>query len=101
VSAVNLNADARKLFTRETSRDIASAQRTPLIAAVPKALFPFVVIVPGVVAAALAIKLPLNDAGEMKYDYTLTMMLKHFYPSGLLGVGVAALLASFLFFIDW
>jgi SSS family solute:Na+ symporter len=73
------------------SKDIAGAQRTPLIAALPKALFPFVVIVPGLVAAALALKLPGNN-----YDYTLPLLLKRFYPSGMLGLGLAALLASFM-----
>ncbi len=73
------------------SRDIGSAQRTPLIAALPKMLFPFLVIVPGIVAATL--ELPLPDG---KYDYTLPLMLKAYYPSGMLGVGLAALLASFM-----
>ncbi len=73
------------------SRDMASAQRTPLIAALPKALFPFLVIVPGLVAAALALKLP-----DGNYDYTLPLLLKRFYPSGMLGLGLAALLASFM-----
>jgi SSS family solute:Na+ symporter len=73
------------------SKDLAGAQRTPLIAAVPKALFPFIVIVPGLVAAALALELPGG-----RYDYALPMMLKEFYPSGLLGLGMAALLASFM-----
>jgi SSS family solute:Na+ symporter len=73
------------------SESLDAAQRTPLIAAVPKALFPFLVIVPGLVAAALAIKLP-----EGNYDYTLPILLKTFYPSGMLGLGLAALLASFM-----
>lgn len=74
------------------SKDMLSAQRTPLIAAMPKALFPFLVVVPGLVAAALALKLP----GGNSYDYTLPLMLGKFYPSGMLGLGLAALLASFM-----
>lgn len=73
------------------SKDILAAQRTPLIAAVPKMLFPFIVVVPGLIAAALALQLPENN-----YDQTLPLMLKEFYPSGLLGVGIAAMLASFM-----
>jgi SSS family solute:Na+ symporter len=82
------------------SESLDAAQRTPLIAAVPKALFPFLVIVPGLVAAALAIKLPQADCGAAScppnYDYTLPLLLKQFYPSGMLGLGLAALLASFM-----
>jgi SSS family solute:Na+ symporter len=73
------------------SRDLAGAQRAPIIAALPKALFPFLVIMPGVVAAALALRLP----GD-RYDYTLPLLVKQFYPSGLLGLGLTALLASFM-----
>jgi SSS family solute:Na+ symporter len=77
-------------------KDMVGAQRTPLIAAVPKALFPFLVIVPGLVAAALALKLPVGGDQHPVYDYTLPLMLKEFYPSGMLGLGLAALLASFM-----
>jgi solute:Na+ symporter, SSS family len=82
------------------SESLDAAQRTPLIAAVPKALFPFLVIVPGLVAAALAIKLPAAECGAAvcppNYDYTLPLLLKQFYPTGMLGLGLAALLASFM-----
>ncbi len=73
------------------SKDMLAAQRTPLIAAVPKMLFPFLVILPGIVAAALALPLP-----DQNYDFTLPLMMKSYYPSGMLGVGLAALLASFM-----
>jgi SSS family solute:Na+ symporter len=73
------------------SKNVLAAQRTPLIAAIPKMLFPFLVIVPGVVAASLALPLP-----EHNYDFTLPLMMKAYYPSGMLGVGLAALLASFM-----
>jgi SSS family solute:Na+ symporter len=82
------------------SESLDAAQRTPLIAAVPKALFPFLVIVPGLVAAALAIKLPAAECAAAScppnYDYTLPLLLKQFYPAGMLGLGLAALLASFM-----
>jgi SSS family solute:Na+ symporter len=73
------------------SKDLAGAQRAPIIAALPKALFPFLVILPGLVAAALAIELPGG-----RYDYTLPLLIKRFYPSGLVGLGLAGLLASFM-----
>ena len=73
------------------SKNIVSAQRTPLIAAFPKMLFPFLVILPGLAGVALQIPLP-----EGNYNYVLPVMLKEFYPAGMLGVGMAALLASFM-----
>lgn len=77
------------------AKDMASAQRTPLIAAVPKALFPFLVIVPGLAALALGLELP-QDGGTPRYDYTLPLLLREFYPTGMLGLGLSALLASFM-----
>lgn len=77
------------------AEDMAAAQRTPLIAAVPKMLFPFLVVVPGLAAAALGLALPLQD-GAPQYDYTLPLLLREFYPAGMLGLGLSALLASFM-----
>ena len=73
----------------------------PLIAAFPKMLLPFVVIMPGLIALAMThmggeFSLPLKPDGRMDYDMTLPSMLAHFYPTGLLGVGLTALLASFM-----
>src|SRR5262249_122923 len=71
-------------------------RQTPLIAAVPKALFPFLVIVPGLAAAALRLQLPTNAQGEPLYDYALPLLLKENYPVGMLGLGLTALMASFM-----
>ena len=90
-----------------------AARRTPLIAAIPKMLFPAIVILPGMIAFALTAaggaslippKLdpamqPLIDAqGRTVLDYDLATpsMLLHYFPNGLLGLGLTALLASFM-----
>jgi SSS family solute:Na+ symporter len=63
---------------------------------------PFLLIVPGIVALVLLnspgknFSLPLNDAGQPIYDYTIIMLLKQYLPAGVLGLGVTALLASFM-----
>jgi SSS family solute:Na+ symporter len=100
---------------------MTAARRTPLIAAVPKMLFPFLVILPGMIALVLTTggsgagpgaagqglvpaKLaaggaPLLDgAGHVVLDYDLAtpMMLVHLFPSGMLGLGLTALMASFM-----
>lgn len=83
------------------ARNMSSAQKTPLVAALPKMLIPFIVIVPGLVALALmkidpSFQLPLKGDGRVDYDMTLPMLLSHYYPTGLLGVGLTALMASFM-----
>jgi len=123
------------------ANSMTAARRTPLIAAVPKMLFPFLVIVPGMLAlvvsptsgvrqggpavtasppsltsqtsptsaaSAAGIVPPKRDArtGEplrdahghvvLDYDLATPMMLVHFFPAGLLGLGLTALLASFM-----
>jgi SSS family solute:Na+ symporter len=78
------------------AENMAAAQRTPLIAAVAKMFFPFLVIVPGVAALAMDLPLPTNPAGGPIYDYTLPVLLERYYPAGMLGLGLSALLASFM-----
>lgn len=85
------------------AESMSAAQRTPLIAAVPKMLFPFLVILPGMLAMALTaahgsgFSLPLKPDGKsFDYDLAAPLMLVHYFPTGLLGVGMTALLASFM-----
>lgn len=83
------------------TRNMRSAQNTPLIAAFPKMIMPVIVIVPGLIAAAMVAmhsgyEIPLNSAGETNYNMVLPSLLNKFYPSGLLGVGLTALFASFM-----
>ncbi|MCO4100600.1 sodium:solute symporter family protein [Gemmatimonas sp.] len=88
---------------------MTAARRTPLIAAVPKMLFPFLVIVPGMIALAMgdniipakltAAGMPLLDTnGNVVLDYDLAtpMMLVKLFPTGMLGLGLTALIASFM-----
>ena len=117
-----------------------SARRVPLIAAIPKMFFPFLVILPGLIAVSVTSHmagaegtpavysttapdgkaLPLDEAhphgiipvktdvrtgaqvndsnGQPVYNYDLAIpvMLLHFFPTGILGLGLTALLASFM-----
>ena len=139
-----------------------SARRVPLIAAIPKMFFPFLVILPGLIAVSVTSHMPgagsqtmsraahvpgepglitetvtlipqvagsqhLNVAGEpldeahphgiipvktdpvsgravmnadgtpvYNYDLAIPVMLLHFFPTGILGLGLTALLASFM-----
>jgi SSS family solute:Na+ symporter len=80
---------------------MSGARRTPLIAAFPKMFMPFVVILPGIAALALmnstsGYQLPLKASGGYDYDQVLTTLMAQFYPSGMLGVGLTALMASFM-----
>jgi SSS family solute:Na+ symporter len=110
---------------------MGAARRTPLVAAFPKMLFPFLVILPGMIAIALP-KLAVMDTAPgnnqaqvlntygkglipakvdldtgqpmmdsngnvvLDYDLAVPSMLLHYFPTGLLGLGITALLASFM-----
>ena len=80
------------------ARDLNAAQRTPLIAAVPKIFFPFLVIVPGLLALPLFPHLGQDTAlhPENSYNNALPLLMGHYYPAGMLGLGLTALLASFM-----
>ena len=77
-----------------------AARRTPLLAAVPKMLFPALVILPGMIAIALHSSrggfLPLGADGTPNYNLAVPVLLAHYLPSGLLGLGLTALMASFM-----
>ncbi|HYG97724.1 MAG TPA: sodium:solute symporter family protein [Terriglobales bacterium] len=109
---------------------MSAARRTPLIAALPKMVFPFLVILPGLIAIALPTpakmsmnagtqvvveqqagqgiipakideatglpKLDQNGKPVLDYDLAIPQMLLHYFPTGILGLGLTALLASFM-----
>ncbi len=83
------------------AESMSAARRTPLIAAIPKMFFPFLVILPGMLAMALTVtpdsgfQLPIRD-GAYDYNMVIPLMLKHYFPAGMLGLGLTALMASFM-----
>ena len=86
------------------ANSMSAARRTPLIAAIPKMLFPALVILPGMIAIAiyqagdhfLPLADPANPAAGINYNMTIPMLLARYYPAGLLGIGFTALMASFM-----
>lgn len=86
------------------ARNMGDAQRTPIVAALPKMLMPLIVVLPGVIAIAMmspalqskGYSIPTAADGQLDYTMTLPSMIAHYYPSGLLGVGITALIASFM-----
>ena len=81
------------------SNSISSARRSPIIAAFPKMFIPFVVIVPGMIAAAAIgdmINLKTGGDSDITYNDAMLLMIRDILPNGLLGVAVAGLLASFM-----
>jgi len=86
------------------AKNMRDAQRTPIVAALPKMLMPLIVVLPGVIAIALmqpalqskGFAIPADASGQLNYTMTLPSMIAHYYPSGLLGVGITALIASFM-----
>ena len=83
------------------SHNLNDARRTPIIAAMPKIFMPLIVIVPGILLLALqkqyaGFDLPKNINGQTDYNMVLPLLLSKLYPSGILGVGITALIASFM-----
>ncbi len=84
-----------------SARDLRSARMTPILASFFKMAVPFLVIVSGLVALCLARDAGsgfalLQDGGKVNYDSALPMLIARYYPPGLLGLGVTALLAGFM-----
>ncbi|WP_297850000.1 sodium:solute symporter family protein [uncultured Corynebacterium sp.] len=75
------------------SDSLASARKTPIIGAFPKMLIPFIVVVPGMIASVLVT--PIMEGAANPNDAVLYLM-RDLLPNGLLGVGIAGLLAAFM-----
>ncbi len=73
------------------AKDLDAAQKTPILGAFPRMLLPILTVVPG-----LAAQLVIPDQIKGNYNLALPLMLLRFYPVGLLGIGITALLASFM-----
>lgn len=83
------------------AKSMNAARRTPIIGSFPKMFIPVIVIIPGMIAMALTsnpasgFALPLKD-GVYDYDKVIPMLLGHYVPAGALGLGITALMASFM-----
>lgn len=73
------------------ARNITAARQTPLIGAFFKMILPVIIVLPGL--AALVV-IPEQIGG--RYNMVIPLMLERYYSTGLLGVGLTALLASFM-----
>jgi len=83
------------------AESMSAARRTPLIAAFPKMLFPALVILPGMIAIGQHVTsqggfLPADDQTGIDYNMAIPAMLARYVPTGLLGLALTALLASFM-----
>lgn len=84
------------------ANSMGAARRTPIIGAIPKMLFPAIIILPGMIAYGLTsdavaggYSIPLRD-GALNYNQVLPSMIFHYFPNGLLGLALTALMASFM-----
>jgi solute:Na+ symporter, SSS family len=73
------------------ARTAEAAIRTPLLAAIPKLIFPWLVVFPGMAAFTFLAKSP-----HPQFDYALPILMRHYYGWALAGLGVSAILASLM-----
>lgn len=82
------------------AKSMNAARCTPIIAAIPKMLFPAIVILPGMIALALVnrggFELPAAADGGPNYNMVVPVLLAKYFPNGMLGIGLTALMASFM-----
>jgi SSS family solute:Na+ symporter len=84
-----------------SAKDMRSARMTPIIASFFKMAMPFIVIIGGLIALVLSNDPNsgfhlLQDGSRINYDSALPMLIRRYYPSGLMGLGITALLAGFM-----
>jgi SSS family solute:Na+ symporter len=81
-----------------SAKNMSAARRTPLIGAFPKLFIPFLVIIPGLIAAATFGNQLSADAtsGKLTYNDVIPKLIQLYLPTGVLGIAVTGLLASFM-----
>jgi solute:Na+ symporter, SSS family len=72
-----------------------AARRTPLIGAFPKMLAPAITIIPGMIAAVTISGLG-GSQEELQYNNALPLLMREYFPNGMLGLAVTGLLAAFM-----
>lgn len=79
------------------AEDMAASQRTPLIAAFPKLLYGILAIFPGLIVLTIVPNLGQGGGGlANSYNMAIPYTMAHYFPSGMLGLGLTALLAAFM-----
>jgi len=84
-----------------SAKNLRSARMTPIIASFFKMAVPFIVIIAGLIALVLS-KDPnsgfalIKEGGKVNYDSALPMLIARYFPRGLVGLGITALLAGFM-----
>ena len=84
-----------------SAKDLRTARMTPILASFFKMALPFIVILAGLIALVLANDpnsgfALLKDGNQINYDSALPLLIARYYPTGLVGLGVTALLAGFM-----
>jgi solute:Na+ symporter, SSS family len=81
------------------SKDMSAARRTPIIGAFPKLFIPFIVVIPGMIAAVQVkelIQYKADGKGDVTYNDALLLLMRDLLPNGLLGLAITGLLAAFM-----
>jgi solute:Na+ symporter, SSS family len=84
-----------------SAKNLKTARMTPILASFFKMALPFIVILAGLIAIVLAHDPHsgfhlLKDGNQINYDSALPLLIARYYPTGLVGLGVTALLAGFM-----
>jgi solute:Na+ symporter, SSS family len=79
-----------------SARDIHAARMTPILASFFKMMLPFIVVIAGLVAYQLIQKGLLPKEVLQNTDSALPYLIARYYPPGLVGLGITALLAGFM-----
>src|SRR5918911_5689125 len=78
------------------AEDLAASQRTPLIAAFPKILYGILAIFPGLIALSILPSLGQSPGVENSFNMAVPYVMAYYLPTGMLGLGLTALMASFM-----
>ena len=76
-----------------SSKNMEAAQKGPLLGGAIKLVLPLIAIIPGLLALALV---PGLGQGGQSYNLALPLLISRYFPPGLIGLGLTALMAGFM-----
>jgi SSS family solute:Na+ symporter len=79
-----------------SAKNLSAARRTPLIAAYPKTFMPLIIILPGLIAVATVHGLGVGKDLSLQYNTAIPHLINQFFPEGMLGIAIVALIAAFM-----
>ncbi|MCI1211883.1 MULTISPECIES: sodium:solute symporter family protein [Bifidobacterium] len=78
------------------AKSMTASRMTPIVGAIPKMFIWMIIVIPGLIAAATVGNLFAGPHPVLQYNEAIPYLFKQYLPSGVLGIAVTGMMASFM-----